>query len=344
MPAPVLLRHASSLDHDPGPHPEQPARIVAIERELERRGPALGWEPRDSSAATREVLETIHPPEHVTFIEELSASGGGQIDLDTAVSRGSWAAACHAVGGACDVVDLLLGEEGHRVAASAHRPPGHHAEPAQAMGFCLFANIAIAAQRALDVHGLSRVLVLDWDVHHGNGTNDIFRDTDRVLFASIHGWPLYPGTGPVSDTGTGAGDGYTVNLPVPAGSGDEAWVSLVEHVVRPLARAYAPELVLVSAGYDAHADDPLAACRVTDAGFAAMTASSRLLAEDVGAPLGIVLEGGYDLDSLARCFADTLEVAGADASPATPEVPLHPRATEALARLVARWPALAGLG
>ena len=192
MPAPVLLRHASSVDHDPGPHPEQPARIVAIERELVRRGPALGWEARDSSDAPREVLETIHPPEYVGFIEQLCLAGGGQIDLDTAVSTGSWAAACHGVGGACDVVDLLVGGDGPVAAASAHRPPGHHAERDRAMGFCLFANIAIAAQRALDVHGLQRVLIVDWDVHHGNGTNDIFHGTDEVLFASIHGSPLYP--------------------------------------------------------------------------------------------------------------------------------------------------------
>ena len=343
MPAPVLLRHASSVDHDPGPHPEQPARIVAIERELVRRGPALGWDARDSSEAPREVLETIHPPGYVGFIEQLCLSGGGQIDLDTAVSAGSWAAACHGVGGACDVVDLLLGGDGAPVAASAHRPPGHHAERDRAMGFCLFANIAIAAQRALDVHGLQRVLIVDWDVHHGNGTNDIFHGTDQVLFASIHGSPLYPGTGPASDVGSGRGEGYTVNMPVPAGSGDETWVSLVEHVVRPLARAYDPELILVSAGFDAHADDPLASCRVTDAGFAAMAASARSLAEDVGAPLGIVLEGGYDLDSLARCFADTLEVVGGATAVPAPDVPVHPLATEALARLVSRWPALSGL-
>jgi acetoin utilization deacetylase AcuC-like enzyme len=343
MPAPVLLRHASSVDHDPGPHPEQPARIVAIERELERRRASLGWDVRDSTAATPEVLATVHTASHVAFIAELCAAGGGQIDLDTAVSEGSWLAARHAAGGACDVVDLVLGGGGPSVAASAHRPPGHHAERGRAMGFCLFGSVAIAAQRALDEHGLKRVLVLDYDVHHGNGTNDIFHDTDAVLFASIHGSPLYPGTGPANDVGSGRGEGYTVNLPVSAGSGDETWVSLVEHVVRPLARAYEPQLVLVSAGYDAHADDPLAGCRVSDAGFAAMAASARGLAEDAGAPLGIVLEGGYDVDALARCFLDTLEVTGTTASAEAPDLPVHPLATEALARLVSRWPALTGL-
>ncbi len=343
MPAPVLLRHASSVRHDVGPHPEQPARIVAVEQEVDRRGPSLGWEVRDSSEASRRLLGLVHPSPYVDFIERLCAAGGGPIDLDTAVSPGSWEAARHGVGGACDVVDLLLGGDGPAVAASAHRPPGHHAERDRAMGFCLFANIAIAAQHALDAYGLRRVLVLDWDVHHGNGTNDIFRDTDAVLFASIHGSPLYPGTGPASDVGTGAGIGHTVNLPVPAGSGDETWVSLVEHVVRPLARAYGPELVLVSAGYDAHADDPLAGCRVTDAGFAAMAASARLLAEEAGAPLGIVLEGGYDVDALARCFADTLQITGTAPAVDAPDLPVHPLAAVALARLVGSWPALAGL-
>jgi acetoin utilization deacetylase AcuC-like enzyme len=341
MPAPVLLRHASSADHDPGPHPEQPARIVAIERELARRGPELGWDIRDSSEAPVQTVMTVHDPAHVRFIERLCASGGGHIDVDTAVSRGSWLAALHGVGGACDVVDLLLTNGGPAVAASAHRPPGHHAERNRAMGFCLFDNVAIAAQRAIDEHGLRRVLIVDWDVHHGNGTNDIFHATDQVLFASIHGSPLYPGTGPASDVGSGAGEGYTVNLPVPAGSGDETWVSLVEHVLRPLASAYAPELVLVSAGYDAHADDPLAGCRVSDAGFAAMASSVRLLAEEAQAPLGIVLEGGYALDVLARCFADTLHLTGAAVSVQAPDVPVHPLAAAAIARLATRWPALA---
>jgi len=340
MPAPVLVRHASSVDHDPGPHPEQPARILVIEREIERRGPDLGWEVRDSTAAEPEVLETVHPAEYVRFIERLCSVGGGHIDHDTAVSEGSWRAARHAVGGACDVVDMLLAGGGPSVAASAHRPPGHHAERDRAMGFCLFANVAIAARRALDAHGLRRVLILDWDVHHGNGTNSIFHETDEVLFVSIHGWPLYPGTGPASDIGAGRGEGYSVNLPVPAGSGDETWVSLGEHVVRPLARAYEPQLVLVSAGYDAHAEDPLAGCVVSDAGFQAMAASARLLAEEAQAPLGIVLEGGYALDALARCFADTLHVAGTARGVSAPDLPVHPRATEALGRLAARWPAL----
>jgi acetoin utilization deacetylase AcuC-like enzyme len=238
------------------------------------------------------------------------------------------------------MVDALLGDGGARVGASVHRPPGHHAEVARAMGFCLFNNVAIAARRALDAHGLSRVLILDWDVHHGNGTNDIFHADSGVLFVSIHQSPLYPGSGPASDTGSGAGEGYTVNLPVPAGSGDALWSSLVEHVVAPLAAEFAPQLVLVSAGFDAHADDPLAGCMVSDDGFAAMAGSARRLAESVGAPLGLVLEGGYDLGALARCDARVLEVFGADAAPPAGDLAVHPAAAEAAARLAPRWPGL----
>ena len=167
------------------------------------------------------------------------------------------------------------------------------------MGFCFFGNVAVAARRATSAHGLSRVMIVDWDVHHGNGTNDIFHADADVLFVSIHESPLYPGTGPESDVGSGAGEGFTVNLPVPGGSGDAVYRSLVEHVACGLIRSWEPELVLVSAGFDAHRDDPLATCRVTEAGFAGMTASLRRACDGVGAPLGLVLEGGYDLGALS---------------------------------------------
>src|SRR3954451_11360047 len=239
-----------------GPHPERPERIAAIERELEARD-WLGWERRRSPGAGREALLAGHPPEHVRFIRELSEMGGAAIDMDTSTNEHSYTAALHAAGGACAAVDAVLGGDA-RSAFSAHRPPGHHAERARAMGFCLFNSVAVAARWALDRRSVSRVLILDWDVHHGNGTNDIFHATDEVLFVSIHESPLYPGTGPAADTGSGEGIGYTVNLPVAAGSGDEVFVSLVSHVVAPLARAFAPGLVLISAGYDAHVDDPLA--------------------------------------------------------------------------------------
>jgi acetoin utilization deacetylase AcuC-like enzyme len=339
MARPLVLRHPSSLRHDTGAHPERAARITAIEHELEGRD-WLGWEVRESVAAERSLIEAVHPPGYVAAIEEFCAAGGGNLDLDTVVSRDSFEAALHAAGGAAEVVDVVL-ERRAPVAFSMHRPPGHHAEVARAMGFCLFNNVAIATRRAIDGHGLSRVLILDWDVHHGNGTNDIFHADPRVLFVSIHQWPLYPGTGGASDEGSGPGEGYTVNLPVPGGSGDALWCSLVEHVAVPLATEFAPELVLVSAGFDAHADDPLAGCEVTDDGYAAMAGSVRSLAESLGVPVGVVLEGGYDLGALARSTARMLEVLGAPEAPPAPDLAVHPGATEAATRLARRWPALA---
>ena len=327
MAAPVLLHHSSSLDHDPGPHPEQPARIVAIEQALAARD-WLGFERRVSPPATRAQLEAVHPARLINGLQELCAAGGGAIDADTVVSPGSWDAALHAAGGAVAVVDALVGLPGAvdapRLAVSVHRPPGHHAEVQRSMGFCLFNNVAVAARHARDAYGVRRALIVDWDVHHGNGTQDVFHGTDEVLFCSIHQSPLYPGTGAAGETGSGAGVGYTVNLPVPPGSGDDVFCSLVEHVVAPLARAYDPGLILVSAGFDAHLDDPLADGRVTDAGYGTMAASVRALADELGVPVGVVLEGGYDLGALARGLVATLEVLGAEGPVSAPELAVHP--------------------
>ena len=337
--APVYLAHRSSLEHDTGPHPEHPARIVAIERALEQRGWA-GFERLSSPAADRNALTAVHPARHVDMIERVSARGGGQLDLDTVLSEGSFEAALHAAGGAIQLVDLLLAEDAP-TGFSAHRPPGHHAERNQAMGFCLFNNVAIAARHALDHRGLERVMIFDWDVHHGNGTNDIFRSDPRVLFISIHQSPLYPGTGAAADVGSGAGSGFTVNLPVPPGSGDLDYRSLVDHVVTPLALAFAPQLVLVSAGYDAHHADPLANCNVTEAGFAAMARSVRRVGAELGAPVGGVLEGGYQLNALGLSVAATLEALREPvAADSSDEVPVSPLAAQARERLTQWWPVL----
>ncbi len=327
MAAPVLFHHPSSLEHDPGPHPEQPARIVAIEHALQERG-WLGFDVRSSPPAMRGQLEAVHPARLINGIHELCAAGGGAIDADTVVSPGSWEAALHSAGGAVAAVDALIGMPGAvdapKLAVSVHRPPGHHAEIRRSMGFCLFNNVAVAARHARDAHGVRRVLILDWDVHHGNGTQDVFYDDDGVLFCSIHQWPLYPGTGAADETGTGAGRGYNVNLPVPPGSGDEVFCSLVEHVVVPLARAYDPGLILVSAGFDAHVDDPLADGRVTDAGYGTMAASVRAVADELRVPVGVVLEGGYDLGALARGMVATLEVLASEGPVAAPSLDVHP--------------------
>lgn len=333
-----LFRHDSSLRHDTGSHPERASRIVAIERELEARG-WCGFEPRESPEATPEQLGRVHPRAHVERIRALAAAGGGRIDADTIVSAGSWEAALHGAGGAVAVVDALLSGEATR-AASVHRPPGHHCETAEPMGFCLLNNVAVAARHAVAAHGLERVLVLDWDVHHGNGTAEIFAGAGDVLFASIHEFPLYPGTGRPTELGHGVGEGLTVNLPVPGGTGDATWLGMVQHVVAPIARSWAPQLVLVSAGYDAHADDPLAGCEVTDDGFARIAAAIHALATELDVPLGLVLEGGYDVQALARSLAATLEAWSAEpARPAVePEDEVVRRAREFFA---SRWPVLA---
>jgi acetoin utilization deacetylase AcuC-like enzyme len=337
-PAPVFLSHPSSLEHDTGGHPERAARIVAIERELDARG-WLGWDRASSPEVSLEDLHAVHPPEYVEAFKAFAAAGGGHFDADTLASSGSYVAALHAAGGAVALVDLLLDGEAP-CAFSAHRPPGHHALPRRAMGFCLFNNVAVAARHALTHRGLTRVMVLDWDVHHGNGTNDIFYSTAEVLFVSIHQSPLYPGTGSASELGEGDGRGFTVNLPVPPGSGDPEFVSLVSEVAVPLLAAFAPELVLVSAGYDAHAADPLADCLVTEDGFAAMAALMRDAAEVAGAPLGVVLEGGYALDALARSVAATMSVLGQTGGAPELEAEASPLVGEALARLEPWWPAL----
>jgi acetoin utilization deacetylase AcuC-like enzyme len=182
------------------------------------------------------------------------------------------------------------------------------------MGFCLFNNVAVAAQHALDSHGAARVAVFDWDVHHGNGTNDIFHARRDVLYISIHQSPLYPGSGPLRDVGDGDGEGYTVNLPVPPGAGESIWLSLVQHVVTPVIRSFEPDLILVSAGFDAHRADPLAQCTLATESFAKMATYVASTARGLGVPFGAVLEGGYDLDALAASVAATLEAFADDSA------------------------------
>ncbi len=335
---PVFLEHPSSLEHDTGSHPEQPARITAILRALAQRD-WLGLEHVRSEPATRTALEAVHTAAHIERIEAVAARGGGALDLDTVMSAGSYEAALHGAGGAVELVRRLRDGQ-NPYGFSAHRPPGHHATRDQAMGFCLFNNVAVAAQHALDACGYERVLIFDWDVHHGNGTNDIFHSSDQVLFVSVHQSPLYPGTGSSRDAGSDAGTGFTVNLPVAPGSGDAIFLSLAEHVVVPLARSFEPQLVLISAGYDAHRADPLADCRVTEAGYAAMAQTMHRVASSMQAPVGAVLEGGYALDVLARSVVATLEGLAAPVSAGGPAPELVPEAAEARRRLARWWPAL----
>jgi len=337
---PLWLRHDASFAHDVPGHPERPARIVALEAEMERHG-WFGWDVVQAPAATRAQLAAVHHPRHIAYIEELCLSGGGAVDLDTIAVPATWEAAVHAAGGAVALVDALLAGEAP-TGFSALRPPGHHAERGRAMGFCFFDSVAVAARHACAAHGLERVLVLDWDVHHGNGTSDIFHGQDDVAFLSVHQSPLYPGTGASTDVGSGAGEGYTINLPVPPGAGDAEFRSLLEHVAAPLVRAWEPQLVLVSAGFDAHHADPLAHCRVTEMGYAAMTASLRRACAAVEAPMGFVLEGGYSVEAAAHSVAALMPVLSAERAPGPGEdVPVSPLSAAARRRLAPWWPALA---
>jgi acetoin utilization deacetylase AcuC-like enzyme len=308
----IYLRHASSLEHDPredvADHPDTPERIVAIERKMASLD-WLGFEVLDAPVASDAALERVHSKAHVELIRKLAEGGGGPIDEDTFVGEASFRAALHAAGGACEMVEGLLDGE-DRVGFSGLRPAGHHAESARAMGFCVFNNVAIAAESAIAEHGLERVFVLDWDVHHGNGTAEIFRRRPDVLFASIHQTGIYPDTGLLTDPGSGAGEGYTMNLPVPAGSGGELWLSLLEWVIVPAALDFGPQLVLISAGFDAHRLDPIGGCMLESTDFAQMACHVRELAATLEAPVGAVLEGGYDLAALAESVTATLSALG----------------------------------
>jgi acetoin utilization deacetylase AcuC-like enzyme len=231
---------------------------------------------------------------------------------------------------------LLVGDAA--VGFCATRPPGHHARRDSTSGFCLVNHVAVAARHALDAHGLRRVFILDWDVHHGDGTHDIFRATDAVLFASIHQAGIFPGTGPVHDVGARGGLGFAINLPVEKGADEDTWVSLVEHIAIPAALEFRPELVLISAGYDAHRDDPQGGCLLDAGAFAEMARHVRALGEQVGAPVGAVLEGGYAPSALADSVAATMRgLGGSGDRAAAPETAV---AAEAAARVARFWPAV----
>jgi acetoin utilization deacetylase AcuC-like enzyme len=310
----LYFSHPACLEHDPREglpgHPESPERLRAIEAALAEQG-WLGWERREAPAASEQELQLVHPREHVKGIRELCRSGGGAIDADTFAGAASYDAALRAAGGACEMVRALLGGEA-RAGFSAGRPPGHHAETSRAMGFCLFDNVAVAAALAIAELGVERVFILDWDVHHGNGTAEIFRRRDDVLFASIHQGGIFPGSGAREDVGSGPGEGFTINLPVVAGSGEEVWLGLLEQEVLPAAARFEPQLVLISAGFDAHRDDPLAGCLLDASSFGRMAAAVRDAAGEWGAPVGAVLEGGYDLGALAESVVATMSALGED--------------------------------
>jgi acetoin utilization deacetylase AcuC-like enzyme len=306
----LLFRHPAFSGHDTGDwHPENPSRILAIDQELERRGlladrPDVIWEP-----ATDEQILRVHSRSLLERLAHLTDRGGGPIDMDTIVFPDSLQAARVAAGAAVAAVDAVAaGEIGTAVVLG--RPPGHHATAGRAMGFCLLNTIAIGAAHAVAA-GFRRVAILDWDVHHGNGTQDIFAARDDVLFCSTHRYDgrFFPASGAADERGTGQGAGYTLNVPLRAGDGDAEILRAFDERILPAVESFQPDLVMISAGYDAHRDDPLGGLDVTDEGFRALASRVQETARESGARGVIaVLEGGYHPLTSARCVADTIDL------------------------------------
>ncbi len=281
-----------------------PAALAGVER-AEQSGVRVEWRP--CSPAEREALVAIHNQAYLDHLQEMSAAGGGYLSLDTAVGAGSWEAASLASGAACSAVESALAGE---TAFAVARPPGHHAGRDYGMGFCLTNHAAVAAGHALS-RGLERVAILDWDVHHGNGTQDIFYGDGRVLYLSVHQSPFYPGTGEAGEVGEGEGLGFTVNVPLPAGSAEDLYAAAFAGVFLPVLREFGPEVILISAGFDAHVGDLLGGMALGSDSFGRFAALISDLCSEIGAaPPAFVLEGGYNLDALSESVAATMQGVG----------------------------------
>ena len=305
MPGTAYCYDPLFLQHHLAGHPENRIRLERVLAYLESEGLLARMQAVKPEPATQDALSRIHVPSYIALVRSAARQGGGHLDPDTYVSPASYDAAVLAAGGIITLVGAVLTGKAHN-AIGLVRPPGHHAEAGEAMGFCLFNNVAVAAQAALDVYGLQRVLIVDWDVHHGNGTQHSFYNRNDVLFFSTHQYPHYPGTGDWRETGSGPGQGYTVNVPLPAGIGDAGFARVFDETLVPLAERFRPQLILVSAGYDAHWDDPLAGLSLSLAGYWRLACTVVDLAERLcDGRLVITLEGGYQLDVLAHGVADT---------------------------------------
>lgn len=329
-----------ALHHDPGHrihavpgHPERPERIGAILAALE----ADGLLPRLSSlpprVATDDELRLVHTQRLIDQLRSYDAAGGAHLDADTAVLSGSVEAAARAVGGALAAVDAILGG-GVDAAFCLDRPPGHHATADIAMGFCLFNQAAVATRYAQATHGLGRVAVIDFDVHHGNGTQAIFERDASVLYLSTHEYPFYPGTGHWKETGAG----NLINLSLPSGCGDVEYAACFDRVIVPAVRRFRPELIVVSAGFDAHLADPLADMAVTEAGYGYFASQIAMLSDELCAGRMLwILEGGYRLEAIARSASTALHALLGDTTPAIRDAPLRvdvARLVEAVATML----------
>jgi len=294
------------LEHDTGDHPENGSRLTAIGSHLRRAGLLEQLAPIAPRPATEAEIARVHDRAMIQRVERIALAGGGALDLDTVVSEGSYHAARMAAGGLMAATEATLGGR-VRGAFALVRPPGHHATPKQSMGFCLFNNVAIAAAWALERPEVERVAIIDYDVHHGNGTADAFEDDPRVLFVSTHQYPFYPGTGHWREKGSGAAEGNTLNIPLPAGTGDAGYREAFKRLIEPAVRRFRPDLILASAGYDAHWADPLSWMLMTVGGYRQIAESLVGLAEETcGGRLVFTLEGGYNAAVLCGGVEATL--------------------------------------
>ena len=303
----TLFSDPRFLEHETGPHLESPARLAAVHRMLDETGLRGRCAAGECRAADTKTLHRVHTPEYLSELEMFDQSGGGQIDADTVMGPRSLEVARLAAGSACAAVDVVCSTP-ETSALVLSRPPGHHALSHAAMGFCLFNNIAIAAAHARDVRRLDRLLIVDWDVHHGNGTQDIFYDDGRVGYVSIHRAPFYPGTGSRDETGAGGGLGTTWNLPIAFGTPRTAFRNAFATALETAAERMRPELILISAGFDAHAADPIGSLGLESEDFGELTRMVREVARaHAGGRTVSVLEGGYNPDKLAESVQAHLE-------------------------------------
>jgi len=296
------------LEHDTGQHPENTKRLEAIISHLERTGLKQQLTLIRPRAASIEELSLVHDEQYISHIRDVAQKGGGWLGADTVMSSSSYEAALYAAGGVIRATEAVMNGEVNSAFALV-RPPGHHATYEQAMGFCLFNNVAIATKCALANYKLERILIVDFDVHHGNGTQAAFYDNPHVLYISTHEYPFYPGTGSIEETGSGAAEGATINIPLPAGSGDTEYLEVFEQIIVPAAIRFKPQFILVSAGYDTHWADELALMQVSVTGFAQIVKVIKGLADELcNGRLVLSLEGGYNLNALAVSIKATFDV------------------------------------
>ena len=296
------------LKHDTGQHVENTQRLEAIVSHLEQTQLKQQLIPITPGAASIEEISLVHHKQYISRIQDTAQRGGGWLDADTVMSTDSYEAAIYAAGGVIRATEAVMNEKVGSAFALV-RPPGHHATSQRAMGFCLFNNVAIATGWALAKYELERILIIDFDVHHGNGTQATFYDNPRVLYISTHQYPFYPGTGSIDEIGAGEAEGATVNIPLPAGCGDAEYLQVFDQIIIPAAKRFSPQLILVSAGYDPHWADGIALMQLTTSGFGQMVKIIKGLADELcNGHLVFALEGGYNLNALAVSVKATLDV------------------------------------